>query len=271
MTGFGAALARRLHDGPGLCVGIDPHPHLLEAWGLPDSPSGLARFGLRVVEAASGRAAALKPQAAFFERHGSAGLAALEDVLAAVRASQTLVIGDAKRGDIGTSVEAYGQAWLTPGSSLEVDALTVSAFQGFESLRAVIELARRHGKGLFVLCATSNAEAELIQRARTESGATVAALIAAQAAAENAGASTAGDIGLVIGATVRPQSYGIALDARTPVLAPGFGAQGAQLAEARSLYPTPAPVLASVSRTILRHAPQDLERVIDDAVATVTA
>ncbi|MBW8873198.1 MAG: orotidine-5'-phosphate decarboxylase, partial [Leifsonia sp.] len=131
---FGSRLREAFSDSGQLCVGIDPHAGLLKAWGLPDSASGARDFGLRVVEAVTGRAGIVKPQIAFYERHGSAGYAALEDVLAAARAAGLLVIADVKRGDLGSSVDAYGEAWLTPGSPLEADAMTAVAFQGLGSL-----------------------------------------------------------------------------------------------------------------------------------------
>lgn len=162
--GFG----HRLHDsiavhGP-LCVGIDPHSYLLNEWGLVDSALGLREFGLRVVEAAAGRVALVKPQVAFFERHGSEGYAALETVLDAAHSAGLIVIADVKRGDVGTSLDAYAQAWLTPGSPLEADAMTVSAYQGVGSLSGAVTLATDHGKGLFVLAATSNPEAAALQK-----------------------------------------------------------------------------------------------------------
>src|SRR5580698_5701481 len=156
---FGPRLLRVFGASGHLCVGIDPHPYLLAEWSLADSAKGLREFGLRVVEAAAGRAGIVKPQVAFFERHGSAGYEALERTLLAAREAGLLVIADAKRGDLGTSVEAYAQSWLTPGAPLEADAMTISAYQGVGSLAAPMILATEHGKGLFVLAATSNPEA----------------------------------------------------------------------------------------------------------------
>ena len=152
-------------DGP-LCVGIDPHEHLLTEWGLDASAAGAREFGLRVVDAAAGRVGIVKPQVSFFERYGSAGFAALEDVLAAARAAGLLVIADAKRGDIGTTMDAYARAWLTPGSPLEADAMTVSPFLGVGSLRDTFRFALENGKGVFVLAATSNPEAGPAERRR---------------------------------------------------------------------------------------------------------
>ena len=163
--------------GP-LCVGIDPHTSLLEAWGLPDDAAGLRSFALTVLEAVGGQVAAVKPQAAFFERHGSAGVAVLEEVLAAGRDTGTLVIVDAKRGDIGSTMGAYADAFLRDGSPLAGDALTVSPYLGFGSLDPAVDLALSSGRGLFVLCLTSNKEGHEVQHARTDDGVTVAALMA---------------------------------------------------------------------------------------------
>lgn len=265
MQPFGELLEAATEERGNLCVGIDPHPYLLDAWALPDEAASLKTFGLAVVAAAAGRAAAVKPQVAFFERYGSAGYVALEHVLAAAREAGLLVIGDAKRGDVGTSVAAYGQAWLTPGSALEVDALTVSAFQGVGSLAAVVDLAREAGKGLFVLCATSNPEAAQLQLARTADGETVARAIARQVAGLR-GDARVSSFGLVVGATIDRTEFGLELDDSTPILAPGFGAQGAALGDFKRLYPTQAPVLASVSRSVLQHGSDGLELAIDDHV-----
>ncbi|WP_246119508.1 orotidine-5'-phosphate decarboxylase, partial [Cellulomonas massiliensis] len=215
--------------GP-LCVGIDPHASLLAQWGLTDDARGVRRFALTVMEAVAGRVAAVKPQAAFFERHGSAGVAALEEVVAAGRDTGTLVLVDAKRGDIGSTMGAYADAFLADGSPLAGDALTVSPYLGFGSLAPAVELARATGRGLFVLCLTSNPEGAEVQHARTPDGATVAATTAAHAAAANAGAAPMGSVGLVVGATVGDAALRTGTDlvaVNGPLLAPGVGAQGA--------------------------------------------
>jgi orotidine-5'-phosphate decarboxylase len=179
--GFGERLGAVFAARGQLCVGIDPHDYLLDAWGLPRTPAGLREFGLRVVDAAAMTVGIVKPQVAFFEAHGSAGFSALEEVLAAARAAGLLVIADAKRGDIGSSVDAYGAAWLTPGSALEADAVTLTAYTGIGSLSGVFALAERFGKGAFVLSATSNPESFAVQSARIAggefTGSTVAGLV----------------------------------------------------------------------------------------------
>lgn len=267
-SSFGSRLEAAVGQSGRLCVGIDPHPYLLADWGLPDTAEGVREFSLRVVEATIRRAAVVKPQAAFFERHGAAGYAALEETIATARDAGLLVIADVKRGDVGTSVEAYGQAWLTPGAPLESDAMTVSAFQGVGSLAAVVDAAHAAGKGLFVLSATSNPEAAVIQRARCVDGTTVAQTIAREVAALNSAPTAEGEwgsMGLVLGATLALGDFGIdpAELAGTPVLAPGFGHQGAQLAALGEIFGALAPtVLVSASRSILAAGPTGVAQAV---------
>ena len=264
---FGERLAGVFQAAGHLCVGIDPHPYLLQRWRLHDSGGGLREFGLRCVEAAHGQVGVVKPQVAFFERHGSAGYQALEETLAAARAAGLLVIADAKRGDLGTSVEAYAQAWLTPGAPLEADAMTVSAFQGVGSLSAPILLAREHGKGLFVLAATSNPESFALQTAVVGSGQnstrTVAASIVAEVNMSNE--APLGSFGVVIGATVTLADFGLNDGdlATTPILAPGFGFQGAEFASLHATYGAAAAnTVVSSSRGILEAGPDGIRGAI---------
>lgn len=266
---FGARLAASMDAHGPLCVGIDPHASLLRAWGLPDDVDGLREFSLRVVDALGGKVAAFKPQSAFFERHGSRGLAVLEEVLAAARAAGpgstgTLTIVDAKRGDIGSTMGAYAEAFLADGSPLAGDALTVSPYLGFGSLDPAVELAAATGRGLFVLCLTSNKEGFEVQHARTEGpdgtpGGTVAALMAARAAVLNAGADPMGSVGLVVGATIGDavRATGTDLEAvNGPLLAPGVGAQGAGERELATTFGNARRnVLASSSRAVLAAGP----------------
>lgn len=276
MTTFAARLGRVFAARGQLCVGIDPHAGLLEAWGLPDTAEGARRFGLWVVEATAGRAGIVKPQIAFFERHGSAGYAALEDVLASAREAGLLVVADVKRGDLGTSVDAYGEAWLTPGSPLEADAMTAVAYQGLGSLDGVLERAERSGKGVFVLAATSNPEAFATQTATRSDGRSVAAGVVADVAARNAASARGvlGSFGVVIGATVALGDFGLDQEsfAGMPVLAPGFGHQGARIAQLPELFGVSAQnVLVSASRSILSAGPQRIGAAIEEHAREVAA
>lgn len=255
---FGARLRRAMDARGPLCVGIDPHPGLLAAWGLPDDPFGLERFAGTVVEALADRVAVLKPQAAFFERFGSRGVAVLERTVADARAAGALVITDAKRGDIGSTMAAYATAYLDPAAPLFSDALTVSPYLGFGSLRPAIEKARENGCGLFVLALTSNPEGAEVQHARQQDGASVAAAVLGHLAKENAGADTLGSFGAVVGATLGGtlRRLGIGADCGGPLLAPGIGAQGAGAQDLPEVFGGALRnVLPSVSRGVLREGP----------------
>ncbi|QNO36379.1 orotidine-5'-phosphate decarboxylase [Protaetiibacter sp. SSC-01] len=279
MTSFGERLGAVVDDRGPLCVGIDPHARLLTSWGLADSAAGAREFGLRVVEAVVGRVGVVKPQVAFFERFGSAGFAALEEVLGAARAAGLLVIADAKRGDIGSTMDGYAGAWLTPGSPLEADALTVSSYLGPESLVDTAARAREVGKGLFLLAATSNPEAYTLQSALVSDlaalrGETVAGLVARHARAINGAGAGLGSIGLVVGATIDRHAVGLddALLTRAPILAPGFGAQGAELADAPRLFGAVlGQVLPNVSRSVLSAGPDGVAAAVAAAAQEVAS
>ncbi|OBJ91806.1 orotidine 5'-phosphate decarboxylase [Mycobacterium gordonae] len=275
MTGFGARLAQaRSSRGP-LCLGIDPHPELLRAWELPATADGLAAFCDICVDAYAGFAM-VKPQVAFFEAYGSAGFAVLERTTAALRANGVLVLADAKRGDIGSTMAAYATAWAGD-SPLAADAVTASPYLGFGSLRPLLEVAAAHDRGVFVLAATSNPEGPTVQRADA-GGRTVAQLIVDHVAMANQGANQgagAGSVGVVVGATVL-QAPDLS-ELGGPVLVPGVGAQGGRAealaglggAASHQLWP-------AVSREVLRAGPgvaelrAAAERMLD-AVAYLNA
>ena len=251
---FGARVTSAVSLRGPLCVGIDPHPGLLEAWGLPVDADGLERFAMTCVAALAPEIAVLKPQSAFFEAHGSRGVAVLERVIAESRAAGALVLVDAKRGDVGSTMTAYARAYLGDGSPLAGDAVTISPYLGFGSLSPAIELAEQTGRGVFVLALTSNPEGASVQRARADDR-SVAQVIVDEAAERNAGASPLGPVGLVIGATVGEVGVDLAKLNGT-ILAPGFGAQGATVADLRAVFGDQLRhVLPSTSRDVLRHGP----------------
>jgi orotidine-5'-phosphate decarboxylase len=263
MTTFGTRLDHAFDAFGQLCVGIDPHPGVLSAWGLPDDAHGLRECGMRVIDASAGRAGIIKPQVACFERHGVQGLQALAEVIAAAKSASLLVIADAKRGDIGSTMEAYAEAWLNPESDFGVDALTVSPFLGFATLQPAVQAAEQYGAGLFVLALTSNAEGQQVQLARDEDGQTVAGRIVRSVAASNAATADQGrmgSIGLVVGATTAhlAEENGIDLVAGSPpLLAPGYGAQGASAQSIRSGFGAAwDQVLVNSSRAILAGGPE---------------
>ncbi|HSI93338.1 MAG TPA: orotidine-5'-phosphate decarboxylase [Jiangellaceae bacterium] len=249
---------RRLHvamRGRGQrCVGVDPHPSLLAAWGLSDDPAGLERFALTAVEALGDQVAVLKPQSAFFERHGSRGVAVLERTVAAARAAGALVLLDVKRGDIGSTVQAYADAYLDPASPLCADAVTASPYLGFESLRPLLDTALAYGRGVFVVTMTSNPEGSEVQQARLPDGRTVAGVMLDHVRKSNAGAAPLGSVGCVIGATT--PNTGEDLDVGGPLLVPGIGTQGGTVADlARRFGAVLHRVLPSSSREILSAGP----------------
>lgn len=277
---FGARLGRVLSTRGHLCVGIDPHAWLLRDWDLTDSAQGAEAFGRRVVEASAGQIGIVKPQVAFFERFGSAGYAALERVLADARDAGLLVIADVKRGDLGTSAAAYGEAWLTPGSPLEADAMTVNAYMGVGSLEPVLELAATAGKGVFVLAATSNPEGASIQQASVGSAGTrVARAILDDVSRRNQAHETGplGSFGVVLGATLDLHAYGIDVAAApaatlTPVLAPGFGHQGANATDVDEIFGGyAAGVIVSESRSVLAAGPERIASAIAHRISQAGA
>ena len=258
---FGARLRAVMNDLGPLCAGIDPHPGLLAHWGLDESVQGLETFAMTCVEAFAGTVAIVKPQAAFFERFGSAGVAVLERTLTSLRESGTLSLLDVKRGDIGSTMTAYAKAYLSQDSPLRADAMTVSPFLGFESLRPALDLAHDNRRGVFVLALTSNPEGAQVQHA-TRDGRSVAGSIVDGVTVENApdlATGVLGSVGLVVGATVGEAVQGLGLDlaeANAPLLAPGVGAQGATAEDLRRVFGAAlGNVLASSSRQILGAGP----------------
>ncbi|GAA5201973.1 orotidine-5'-phosphate decarboxylase [Rugosimonospora acidiphila] len=252
---FGARLEAALAARGRLCVGVDPHASLLSAWGLSDDPAGLERFSAIVVEALADRVAVFKPQSAFYERFGTRGTAVLESTIRQLRSAGALVILDVKRGDIGSTAAAYGQAYLDPSSPMYADAITVSPFLGFGSLRPMIEIADQSGSGLFVLALTSNPEGPSIQHARTADGRTVGQLILDEVSQVNAGVQPMGNVGVVVGATIGKTDHDFS-SVNGPILAPGLGAQGAGAADLEIVFgDARRSVLPSYSREILGEGP----------------
>lgn len=259
---FGIRLGEAVNRHGPVCVGIDPHAALLAEWGLPDSLKGLRQFAEIAVEAFGGAAAIVKPQSAFFERFGACGVEVLEDVLAGLREVGTLSLLDVKRGDIGSTMAAYAQAYLCDDSPLRADAITVSPFLGFGSLAPAFDLAKRTGRGVFVLAMTSNPEGAGVQHAVWEEDTVSGAIIDAVADANAlVPAGTFGDVGIVVGATVGKDITDLGLaerlaQSRAPLLAPGLGAQGATIGDiGRGFGAASSLVLPTTSRAILSAGP----------------
>lgn len=287
VVSFGSRLQAAMAEHGPLCVGIDPHRALLASWDLPHDVAGLERFAMTCVEALAGQVAAVKPQSAFFEVFGAKGVAVLERVLTALREAGTLSVLDAKRGDIGTTIDAYGEALIGTDAPAPADAVTLSPYLGYGSLRPAIDLAHATGRGVFVLGLTSNPEGAEVQHARLADGRSVAGAIADAAAADNAdhadhadhAAGRLGSVGMVVGATVGDAVADLGVDLPAmggPILAPGLGAQGASTADVRRVFAGALPqVLASSSRDVLRAGPDTASlrtraREVATEVAAVT-
>jgi orotidine-5'-phosphate decarboxylase len=268
--------AQRFRDLAGvrspLCVGVDPSAESLCDWGLPDNPAGLQSFCERLVAVAAPLVAVMKPQAAFFERHGPDGMAVLRDTAAAIRRHGALALIDAKRGDIDSTAVAYGEAFLGADSPFGGDAMTVHPYLGLAALQPIIDRARRVGAGVFVVVRSSNPEGDAMQRA------TMARLSLAEGLADAVAAANRdepGPVGAVIGATLGAEAG--ALAARMPnalMLVPGVGAQGATIADVRRSFGLHyRRVIPSVSRGIARAGPDPdaLQQVVERCVAEARA
>ncbi|SBN63636.1 orotidine-5'-phosphate decarboxylase [Curtobacterium sp. 9128] len=277
---FGVRLAAAIGSRSALCVGIDPHAATLAAWGLGRDEAGLTEFGRVLVDAAAGRAAVVKPQIAFFEAAGVDGYRALDATIRRARDAGLLVVADVKRGDIGSTGDDYALAWLDRDGPFAADAMTVSPYLGYGSLAGTVDVARRNGAGVFVLAATSNPEARVLQTAvlaeGPRAGRSVAAGIVLDVADDNpaVGDQAIGDVGLVLGATLSLQDFGIGADeiGTSPILAPGFGAQGARIEDLRSLYGSRAEqVLVSESRGLLTDGPDGVASLVTDRADRIAA
>ena len=299
---FGVRLAAAMADRSPLCVGIDPHAATLAAWGLGRDEAGLTAFGATLVDAAAGRAAIVKPQIAFFEAAGVAGYRALDATIRRARDAGLLVVADVKRGDIGSTGDDYALAWLDRDGPFAADAMTVSPYLGYGSLSGTVEVARRNAAGVFVLAATSNPEARVLQTAvlaeGPRAGRSVAAGIVLDVADDNrtaaerarvasgqrprdvaddnrsSGDQPIGDVGLVLGASLDLDDFGISAEAigTAPVLAPGFGAQGARIEDLRALYGARAEqVLVNESRGLLTDGPDGVASLVADRADRIRA
>ena len=253
--------------GP-LVWGLDPSGSLLESWGLGDTSDGLDRFVDIVVDAASGAVGVVKPQSAFYERHGWRGMRSLSRLIEAARAAGMLVILDAKRGDVGSTNDAYAEAFFGPDSPFEVDALTVHPYLGLQAMGALVSSANEWGACLFVMVRSSNPEGDRLQSSTDEEGVAVDASLLAEIGRLNAklAPGAIGPVGAVIAPNLATSSLDLA-NAGALYLAPGVGAQGATVSDvARVFASCPDRVLPSASRSLLANGP-DARRLRADAGA----
>ncbi len=253
--------ARAVH-GP-LVLGLDPSGELLRSWGLSDDADGLERFVDISVEAAVGAVAVTKPQSAFYERRGWAGIRALTRLVAELRQAGVLVLLDVKRGDVGSTNQAYAEAYLGAGAPIPVDAMTLTAYLGLEAMDPFFDRARAAGAGLFIVTRSSNPEGRAIQTAAGADGLSVEAGMVAALGRLNRGdghdGSREGGLGMFGAVFAASHDYPADIDLAAMnglFLVPGLGAQGttpADVAECFSACPERA--LPSASRSLLAAGP----------------
>ncbi|RYE80849.1 MAG: orotidine-5'-phosphate decarboxylase [Myxococcales bacterium] len=255
MSTFGQRLRAAMDARGPLCAGIDPHAALLEQWGLADDVGSLEKFSLTAAEALGPVAAAIKPQSAFFERFGSRGIAVLEQVITICREAGAQVILDVKRGDIGSTSQAYADAYLRAGAPLAVDCITASPYLGFGSLQPMFDTARANGAGVLVLALTSNPEGPQVQHAQARTGTVAGEMLAGLKELNPSGEM--GSFGAVVGATIGESREDLAING--PLLVPGMGAQGGTADDVRRTFAGVLDaVLPSSSREILAAGPDPL-------------
>jgi orotidine-5'-phosphate decarboxylase len=262
---FGERLEKVFAEKGQLCIGIDPSASQLASWGLSDSAQGAKEFSLEILRAAKDAVGIVKPQVAFFEQYGSAGIYALEEVLREANNLGFLVIADAKRGDIGSTMDGYAKAWLSKEAPFMADALTLSPYLGIDSLQDTVTTATSASKAVFVLAATSNPEAASLQTA-TANGESIAGSICRFAYSKNM--AGLGSVGVVVGATLSLEDRGIdaSLLSNTPILMPGFGQQGAELSGVRKRFKTLAGnLICNVSRSVAGVSKDGLAERISEA------
>lgn len=253
MQNFATRLQQKIVEHSPLCVGIDPSASLLKSCGLPDTPQGAFELGRRVLEAAEYRLSLLKPQSAFFERFGSAGLRALEELVTLARGKDVLVLLDGKRGDIDTTGAAYAEGYFSATTSLRVDAVTTHPYLGLGALDPFLDIAIRNQGGVFVVVRSSNPEGQELQSARLANGETVAQNLCREITLRNRRHGEGlGPIGAVVGATCEDAAATVAALPQSFILAPGVGAQGATIQDVLARMPAArGRVLPNVSRAIL--------------------
>ena len=234
-----------------LIVGIDPRvaqlpPAIRDSIAVGNSESianAFADFGKAIIDVVRDLAPAVKPQAAFFESLGPLGVAALAEVVDHAREAGLIVVMDAKRGDIGSTAQAYAEAYLgaKPSSAFGCDALTVNPYMGFDTLEPFFNQSKKNGAGIFVLCKTSNPGSNALQEQVIKGSAeTIHQNVADEIqrlCVETTGDSGYGIVGAVVGATYPEQLQ--ELRRRMPnsmLLVPGFGAQGGTAGDVASAF-----------------------------------
>lgn len=214
-------------------VGIDPEwnklPDCYKA-GFGSETDAIRQWAMDVIGAVADIVPAVKPQMAFFEVYGPAGVAVHQQIVEYAHEKGLIVVDDSKRGDIGNTAKAYAYAHLAKDGPINADFLTVSPFLGTDSLQPFVDTAVRDGKGLFILVKTSNPSSVEISEAVNAQGETIRNWLAGFVDAVGAGCvgkSGYSGIGAVVGATFPAEASSLRQRmGRSFFLVPGFGAQG---------------------------------------------
>ena len=224
-------------SGSVTCVGLDPRKaNLPEGLGpksgtpSPDQwAAAYTQFSTEIIDVVAGKVACVKPQAAFFEQLGPAGMVSLGEVIRYARKKNVLVIIDGKRNDIGSTATAYADAYLGADSPWSGDSLTVSPYLGIDSIEPFVEVCDQRGAGIFVLVKTSNPGGGFLQD-RSSDDQTVYQSVAELVQDLNGsrlGDCGYGPVGAVVGATYPEQLASLRQTMPSAwILIPGFGAQG---------------------------------------------
>jgi orotidine-5'-phosphate decarboxylase len=246
MADFRARLeAARREKGSGVCVGLDPRLEQLPfAYQQLDPADALLAFNRAVIDAVADVCVAVKPQAAFYELYGAEGFRALIETVRYARSAGLLVIVDAKRNDIGSTAEAYARAFLHPDGPFDADGLTVNAYLGSDGVQPFMDVAARHGKGVFVLVKTSNPSSGELQDVEA-GGEPIFERMARMV--DRWGCEA------VVGGTYPAQAARARqLMPRATILVPGYGAQGATAADvAPSFRPDGTGAIVNNARGII--------------------
>lgn len=239
-----------------LAWGLDPSGDILDDWGLGDTPDGLERFIDMVLPLAAETVGLIKPQAAFYERHGWRGVRALTRLIDEARSAGLLVVLDAKRGDVGSTNQAYAEAYLGSDAPMRADALTVHPYLGIAAMQPFVDRAAESGSCLLVVTRSSNVEGRSVQAARDSAGRSVEQSLLDRIGDLNAQLAPGG-VGPV-GAVIGPTHIDPRLDLAAPnalYLAPGVGRQGATPQDVARVFSSCAErVIPSASRSLLASA-----------------
>lgn len=254
-----------------VCAGLDPRwEQLPPAFKRLAPADALLAFSKDIIDAVAETCIAIKPQAAFYELYGPAGFVALQEACLHARRRGLLVLLDVKRGDIGTTAEAYARAYLHPDGPFDADALTVNAYLGSDGVQPFLDIARRHGKGVFVLVKTSNPSSGELQDLSLAGGGAVFEKLADLV--------NDWDCEAVVGGTYPEQAARArALMPRATILVPGYGAQGASAEDVSvSFRSDGGGALVNSSRGIIfaqpwpegpRRAAEEMRLAIEDALS----